>query len=94
MADKGTNVDLAPTKSVDEATAKEFDLNPHLIKLMWDEPFFSNILRSVTKIRTDSIPTAGVLAKDGDIKMWWNPAFVGGLTSKQVKGLLKPFLLM
>lgn len=89
MADKGTNVDLAPTKSVDEAKAMAFKLDPHLIKLMWDEPFFSNILRSVTKIRTDKIPTAGVLAKDGDIKMWWNPAFVAGLTSNQVKGLLK-----
>ena len=89
MADKGTNVDLAPTKTVDADKAKNFDLDPHLIKLMWDEPFFSNILRSVTKVRSESIPTAGVLAKDGDIKMWWNPGFVAGLTSKQVKGLLK-----
>ena len=29
------------------------------------------------------------IAKDGDINMWWNPYFVAGLTSKQVKGLLK-----
>ena len=47
------------------------------------------MLRDVTKIETDSIPTAGVLAKDGDIKMWWNRAFLAGLNSKQVKGLLK-----
>ena len=89
MTDKGTNVDLAPTKTVDAEKSKAFDLDPHLIKLMWDEPFFSSILRSVTKIRTESIPTAGVLAKDGDIKMWWNPGFLSGLTSDQVKGLLK-----
>ena len=89
MADKGTNVDLAPTVEVTEEEAKTFELTPHLINLMWNEPFFSKILRPVTKIRTDIIPTAGVLAKDGDIKMWWNPKFVAGLTSQQVKGLLK-----
>ena len=89
MADKGTNVDLAPTKEVTAAEAAAFELDPHLIRLMWDEPFFSKILRTVTKVKTDNIPTAGVLAKEGDIKMWWNPAFLAGLTSEQVKGLLK-----
>ena len=89
MADKGTNVDLAPVKEVTAAEAALFELDPHLIRLMWDEPFFSKILRTVTKVKTDSIPTAGVLAKDGDIKMWWNPKFLAGLTTLQVKGLLK-----
>ncbi|MDP6063442.1 MAG: hypothetical protein QGI49_01430, partial [SAR202 cluster bacterium] len=87
--DTGTSVDLAPTETVDDATAAAFELDPHLISLMWSEPFFSRILRTVTKVKTNSIPTAGVLAKDGDIKMWWNPKFVAGLTSKQVKGLMK-----
>jgi predicted metal-dependent peptidase len=87
--DTGTSVDLAPTSTVDDATAAAFELDPHLISLMWSEPFFSRILRTVTKVKTDAIPTAGVLAKDGDIKMWWNPKFVAGLTSKQVKGLMK-----
>ena len=90
MADnKGTSTDLAPVKEATDAEAAAFRLDPHLISLMWDEPFFSKILRTVTKVKTDSIPTAGVLAKDGDIKMWWNPKFLAGLTSKQVKGLLK-----
>ncbi len=89
MADQGTNVDLAPTKEVTAAEAAAFELDPHLIRLMWDEPFFSKILRTVTKVKTNSIPTAGVLAKEGDIKMWWNPAFLAGLTTPQVKGLLK-----
>jgi predicted metal-dependent peptidase len=89
MADTGTNVDLAPVKEVTDAEAARFKLDPHLIKLMWDEPFFSKVLRPITKVKTSAIPTAGVLAKEGDIKMWWNPKFVGGLTSKQVKGLLK-----
>lgn len=89
MADTGTNVDLAPVKEVTPEMAAAFDLDPHLIRLMWDEPFFSKILRTVTKVKTTSIPTAGVLAKEGDIKMWWNPGFMAGLTSLQVKGLLK-----
>ena len=89
MAVKGTNVDLAPVTEASDAEAADFRLDPHLIGLMWDEPFFSKILRTVTKIKTNEIPTAGVLAKDGDIKMWWNPKFLAGLTALQVKGLLK-----
>ena len=89
MADKGTSTDLAPVQEATDEEAAAFRLDPHLIGLMWDEPFFSKILRTVTKVKTDNIPTAGVLAKDGDIKMWWNPKFLAGLTSLQVKGLLK-----
>ena len=89
MANKGTATDYNPSRLASEAAAAAFDLDPHLVKLMWDEPFYSNILRRVTKVRTSSIPTAGVLAKDGDIKLWWNPRFLAGLTAKQVKGLLK-----
>jgi predicted metal-dependent peptidase len=84
-----TATDIAPKKLVTEKEAAGFKLDPHLINLMWAEPFFSKILRRVTKIKTDKIPTAGVLAKDGEISMWWNPRFMGGLTAPQVKGLLK-----
>ena len=77
------------SKEVTKTQADAFDIDPHLINLMWDEPFFSKVLRPVTKVRSEDISTAGVLAKDGDINMWWNPYFVAGLTSKQVKGLLK-----
>jgi len=89
MADKGTSVDLVPTETVSDEAAANFDLGPHLLRLMWDEPFFSHMLRRVTKVKTDKIPTAGVLAKDGDIKMWWNPKFLAGLNPNQIKGLLK-----
>ena len=84
-----TATDIAPAKLADEAAAANFKLDPHLINLMWAEPFFSKILRKVTKKKTDSIPTAGVLAKDGQLMMYWNPRFLAGLTSAQVKGLLK-----
>jgi predicted metal-dependent peptidase len=87
MMDKGTATDINPV--VATADGSDFKLDPHLLRLMWDEPFFSHVLRTVTKIRTEMIPTAGVLAKDGDIKMWWNPDFLASLTPDEVKGLLK-----
>ena len=91
MANKDTTSNDLPvsSKGITKAQADAFDLDPHLINLMWDEPFFSKVLRPVTKVRTEEISTAGVLAKDGDMNMWWNPYFVAGLTSKQVKGLIK-----
>jgi len=84
-----TATDIAPAKLADDKAAANFKLDPHLINLMWSEPFFSKILRKVTKRKTDSIPTAGVLAKDGQLQMWWNPKFLATLTPAQVKGLLK-----
>jgi predicted metal-dependent peptidase len=89
MADKGTSNELAPVTTADEAAIKNFDLDKFLVKLQLEEPFFCKILRKVTKVKTNAIPTAGVLASDGDIKMWWNPAFLASLTPKQVIGLLK-----
>jgi predicted metal-dependent peptidase len=90
MAKQNTTAsEITPAHMADEATAKAFDLTPHLINLMWSEPFFSKILRKVTKQETTSIPTAGVLAKDGSLFMWWNRRFMAGLTNDQVKGLLK-----
>ena len=86
---KGTSTELAPVEVATDAEAAAFRLDPHLVSMMLDEPFFAGVLRGVNYTRTDSIPTAGVLAKDGDIQMWWNPNFLAGLTDKQVKGLLK-----
>ena len=88
-ANKGTSTDIIPTKLVDDAKAKAFRLEPYRVKMMLDEPFFAGVLRGVNYTRTESIPTAGVLAKDGDVHMWWNPKFLAGLTDNQVKGLLK-----
>lgn len=87
---KATNANDALTaREVTEAEVEAFDLSPHLIRLMWDEPFFAAILRGITKIKTEQIPTAGVLAKDGEVRFWWNPRFLAGLDPLQVKGLLK-----
>ena len=92
MAVKGTEVDIAVVTDVTQEEADAFRLDPHLVSLMWDEPFFSKVLRPVTKIRTDQISTAGVLAKDGEIFMWWNPRFLVEQErdgKKKVKGLMK-----
>ena len=40
--------------------AKPFVLDPHLVKLMWDEPFYSAISRRISKSRCLDLPTAGV----------------------------------
>jgi len=87
---KATNAnDALKSREVTDAEIEAFDLSVHLIRLMWDEPFFAAILRGITKIKTEQIPTAGVLAKDGEVRFWWNPRFLAGLETQQVKGLLK-----
>ncbi len=41
-------------------TDKPFDLNMHTARLLMREPFFAALSRRIDKIRTDSVPTAGV----------------------------------
>ncbi len=65
------------------------DLSPHLLRMMFDEPFFARILRGVNIEFGDTIPTAGVMVKDGDVHMLVNPDFVSGLKDNHIKGLLK-----
>lgn len=74
---------------VNQSKLDSFNLQSHLIDLLWDEPFYSRILRSLNKIESKEIPTAGVLAVDGEITMWWNREFLASLESRKVKGLLK-----
>tara|TARA_R110002110_G_scaffold244519_2_gene460888 strand:- start:2717 stop:3976 length:1260 start_codon:yes stop_codon:yes gene_type:complete len=65
------------------------DLSPHLLRMMFDEPFFARILRGVNIEFGDDIPTAGVMVKDGDVHMICNPDFLSSLSDNHVKGLLK-----
>ena len=93
MAKHGTATDIAPDNSdvgnLLYDLVEDFDIDPHIIALMFNEPFYAKVLRGVTKTCTKAIPTAGVLAKDGDLKMWYNPGFMASLTELQVRGLLK-----
>ena len=88
---KDTTSNDLPTMDIEVSQEKldNFKLSKHLVDLLWNEPFYSCILRNLTKVETEEIPTAGVLAKDGNITMWWNRRFLASLKSKQVKGLLK-----
>ena len=71
----------------EEITEERF--NKLLIKFLLNEPFFSTIVRSMKKVKTNSIPTAGGTFFDDLITLYWNPKFIGGLSSKKVFGLLK-----
>jgi predicted metal-dependent peptidase len=69
--------------------ADAFKLDDHLVKLLLHEPFFSSLLRNVSKKKTYGISTAGVTAEDTVLTLYWNPIFVMGLESKRIRGLLK-----
>ena len=90
---ENTATDSAGIQFADEATAKAFDIKPHLVAMMLEEPFYGKVLRKVTKIPTTRIRTAGVLAKDGDIRMWFNKAFLAALTGRHVRGVMKHEML-
>jgi len=89
MTKQSTSVDFPINTAIAPEDAAKFKLDPHLLDLLWNESFFSAVLRTVTKVKTDMIPTAGVAVVEGDVKLWWNPQFVAGLEPKHVRGLLK-----
>jgi hypothetical protein len=57
----GEQVVEAEKRPVDPARLASFDMNDHLVALAWNEPFYADIIRSLTKIETKAIPTAGVV---------------------------------
>ena len=70
--------------------AKCFDLNTHISRLLFDEPFFSVLSRRITKIPTFAIPTAGVRVnpESFQFELAYNPLFLSQLPEKQVLGIL------
>tara|TARA_Y100000593_G_scaffold94752_1_gene195717 strand:- start:829 stop:2193 length:1365 start_codon:yes stop_codon:yes gene_type:complete len=89
---EGTATDLGNARyTATDAEAAAFDLQPHLISLMWDEPFYSRVLRGITKRRGEEIPTAGVMVKDGKARFYYNPKFCASLVkdegANKIKGL-------
>ena len=91
--EENTATEAAGVQFADEATAKAFELQPHLVAMMLEEPFYGRVLRTLTKTSTDRIRTAGVLCKDGDLKMWFNPAFLAALPGKHIRGVMKHEML-
>ena len=72
-----------------EEKAGAFDLDKHLIALMFNEPFYADIIRSLHKEMTKSISTAGVLFSEGVMRFWWNPLFLAPYDNDKVRGILK-----
>jgi len=93
--DKGT-AGQSPSAGVNKQKFKsdpvrraEFDIDRYLIALAWAEPFYAQIIRSLTKVEDDTIQTAGVVQKGSEIMMWWNRDFMASLTNEQVDGVLR-----
>jgi predicted metal-dependent peptidase len=83
-----TASDLTSSEATEEQIAS-FHLDPHLINLMLNEPFFSHVLRGFNKVKTDSIPTAGVGVRGQCPTLFWNIKFLASLTPKCVRGVMK-----
>jgi len=68
----------------------KFDLNEYTFALLRQEPFFAALSRRITKMPTNSIPTAGVcINKDtAQFEMIYNPEFMGGLSTSHLQGVL------
>ena len=81
--------DYAKENKVSDEAANAFKLDSFLVRFLMHEPFFSTIIRSMDKVKTTRIPTAGVTAANGTLTLYWNPHFLAGLEPKQVFGLLK-----
>lgn len=65
------------------------ELDPFLIALSFDEPFWSIINRNCVKERTRDLETAGVtVERDGSFKFFWNPDFINTLSGNHVRGLI------
>jgi len=89
MSNKNSSNKTLKKRKVSQERIDNFDLTKHLVDFLWNEPFYSRILRSLNKIESNIIPTAGVTSKDTDITLLWNREFMAGLSSKEVIGLLK-----
>ncbi len=76
------------TEAVRKISTKK-ELSPHLLRMMFDEPFFARILRGINIEFGEQIPTAGVMVKEADVHMLINPDFISALEDNHIKGLLK-----
>lgn len=86
---KENNNNLYKKRKISQYKIDEFNLSKYLVDFLWTEPFYSRILRSLDKVESTDIPTAGVSYYDGNITLYWNREFLAGLSKNQVIGLLK-----
>jgi predicted metal-dependent peptidase len=77
---------------MEEQTAEvDFDLNRHMARLLLKEPFFAALSRTIDKIPSKAIPTAGVRINDAtaQFELMYNPEFFASLPDNQKAGVLK-----
>ena len=69
---------------------KKFNLNDHVHRLLIQEPFFASISRTIEKIESKAVPTAGVRIDPdtGYFELYYNPEFFTQLNDKQKSGVL------
>ena len=69
---------------------KKFNLNDHVHRLLIQEPFFASLSRTIEKIESKGVPTAGVRINPdtGYFELYYNPDFFETLDDKQRSGVL------
>lgn len=69
---------------------EKFDLNEYTFALLRQEPFFAALSRRITKMATNSIPTAGVCINKNtaQFEMIYNPEFMSSLKPTHMQGVL------
>ena len=74
---------------IESKTITDSKFDKLMIDFLLDEPFFASIVMNLKKVKTRSIPTAGVTVKDFTFVLYWNPDFVASLSKKKFFGLMK-----
>ena len=80
-----------PERSLERlmADGAKFDFDAHAVSLLFNEPFYADIIRSLHKTESNSMPTLGVLHKDNTMLMFWNRLFLAAYDNKTVGGIFK-----
>lgn len=86
---KENNNSILKKNKVSQEKIDKFELTSHLVDFLWNEPFYSRILRSLNKIESTTIPTAGVSTHKSEITLWWNREFLAGLPKKAYWWIVK-----
>lgn len=89
MGTNTTSNNLPGTNDVTDAEVAAYSLDNTCVALLLQEPFFAEMLRRVTKVKTTEIPTAGVCVKDSDLYLYWNAKFMASLTNRGSQAVLK-----
>ena len=60
----------------------KFNLNDHVHRLLIQEPFFASLSRTIEKIESKAVPTAGVRINPdtGYFELYYNPKFFDTLS--------------